>query len=491
MQRLRPGSPLSGRSSDACKNFPDNTARIAAKPARIFRGYFADKMLAFPDHGLVVSQQAVRTIGGNSGDTVAPSNRGKQMKRILAAAGLCVLGVGPTQAETSLTYMMWGDPPEIAVWEQLVAAFQVTNPDIRIKVEVADWDSYWNKLRVQTAGGDAPDVFAMDGPIYPDWQSRGTLLNLQSYIDADPDALNGVYAGPLTTYKMPDGYYGLPRDFQTIVMYYNKPMFDAAGIAYPDDTWTTDDFRAAAAKLTQDKDGDGKIDQWGVSTEVWDMEPFWGPMVYNHGGDIISADHTHTLMTEGPARDAFAFINAMMAEDKSLMSAEMQESYGNDAFAAGVAAMTFSGHWLIPSYNTLPFDWQVAPFPKGPAGRATLVNSAGIVIGAGSAHPAEAWKFVRFVVSAEGQSILTSLGFAIPVNEAVATGPIYLQQSNKGNHQVFVDALAYAHPKPSFKGYEEWAGLVGDPLGMVWRGEQDLNTALDEIAGSADDVLGK
>ena len=412
------------------------------------------------------------------------------MNRFLAA---CLLGLtaGSAHAETQLTYMMWGDPPEIAVWNQLVDDFHKANPDITVKVEVADWDSYWNKLRVQTAGGDAPDVFAMDAPIYPDWQSRGALLNLQPFIDADPTVLDGLYKAPLTPYKLADGYSGLPRDFQTIMMYYNKAMFDAAGIAYPDDSWTIDDFRAAAAKLTKDTDGDGKTDQWGVSTEIWDMEPFWGPMVYNHGGDIISADHSKTLMTEGPARDAFAFINAMIHDDGSIMSAEALQSYGNDGFAAGVAAMTFSGHWVIPQYNALDFDWAVATFPSGPAGRATLVNSAGIVIGAQTAHPDEAWKFVRYVVSAEGQSVLASLGFAIPVAESVATGPVYLEQTSKGDHKLFVDALAYAHPKPSFRGYEEWAALVGDPLGLVWTGESDLNDALDEIAGSADDVLGK
>jgi multiple sugar transport system substrate-binding protein len=146
---------------------------------------------------------------------------------------------------------------------------------------------------------------------------------------------------------------------------------------------------------------------------------------------------------------------------------------------------------VIPKYNDLAFDWAVAPFPKGPAGRATLVNSAGIVIGAGTAHPDEAWKFVRYVVSPEGQSVLASLGFAIPVTASVATGPAYLEQTSKGDHKLFVDALEYAHPKPSFRGYEEWAGLVGDPLGLVWTGESDLGDALDEIAATADDVLGK
>ena len=409
------------------------------------------------------------------------------MKTLLAVLGLMAT---TASADTTLTYMMWGDPPELAVWQKLVDQFHAANPDITIKVEVSDWDSYWNKLRVQTAGGDAPDVFAMDGPIYPDWQSRGTLLNLQPMIDADATTLQGIYEAPLKVYKVADGYYGLPRDFQTIMMYYNKAMFDAVGVAYPSADWTIDDFRAAATKLTLDKDGDGKLDQWGVSTEVWDLEPFWGPLVYNHGGDIISADAKTTLMTDPPARAAFTFIEGMF-KDHLIMSSEEQESYGNDGFAAGVGAMTFSGHWVVPNYNALPFDWGVAPFPKGPAGRATLVNSAGIVIGAHSAHPSEAWKFVRYVISPEGQTLLSTLGFAIPVQQAVATGPAYLQQGGRADHQAFVDALAYAHPKPAFKGYEEWAAAVGDKLITVWSGEADLNEVLDAIKGDADAALAK
>jgi multiple sugar transport system substrate-binding protein len=220
------------------------------------------------------------------------------------------------------------------------------------------------------------------------------------------------------------------------------------------------------------------------------MEPFWGPIVFAHGGDIISDDFSTTLMTEGPARDAFDYINALIVEDKSIMSEENLESYGWDGFQAGVAAMTFSGHWVIPAYAGLDFEWAVAPFPSGPEERATLVNSAGIVGSATTEHPDEVWEFIEYVVSEEGQSILASLGFAIPVNKAAATGPAYLEQTSPGDHVMFVDALEYAHTKPAFRGYEEWSGLVGEPLGMTWAGEWTISEALDEIAATADDALG-
>ena len=115
--------------------------------------------------------------------------------------------------------MMWGDPEELKVWQQIVDDFQAKNPNITVKVDVSDWDSYWTKLKTLYAGGTPPDVFAMDAPLYPDWVSRGALLNLQTYIDATPGLLDGLYPNTLEVYKTPDGYYGLPRDFQTIVLF--------------------------------------------------------------------------------------------------------------------------------------------------------------------------------------------------------------------------------------------------------------------------------
>src|SRR5678816_1066716 len=144
-----------------------------------------------------------------------------------------------------------------------------------------------------------PDVFAMDAPLYLDWQSRGALLNLQPYIDQNPDMLADVYPQTLTAYKLEDGYYGLPRDFQTIVVFYNKDMFDAAGVPYPTEDWTYDDLKETAKKLTLDTNGDGKTDQYGLWTDTWDMELFWSEAIWAYGGQIINDDHSKTLIGEG------------------------------------------------------------------------------------------------------------------------------------------------------------------------------------------------
>jgi multiple sugar transport system substrate-binding protein len=107
-------------------------------------------------------------------------------------------------------------------------------------------------------------------------------------------------------------------------------------------------------------------------------------------------------------------------------------------------------------------------------------------------YPQEAFDFIKFVLSQSGQTRLAELGFACPVLKTVAESPIFLQQSGSTlNQQVFLDSLAFAHMKPVFKGYDEWASVVGDGMGAVWRGEADLNTTLNDIVTQADAVLAK
>ncbi len=405
---------------------------------------------------------------------------------------LLPLGQRTTRAAdpVQITYMAWGSPEELDVWQKIVDDFEAANPNIKVTIDVSDWTSYWDKLKTLFAGGNPPDVFAMDGPIYPDWANRGVLLNLQPYLDKSPDLLKGLYPNTLDAYKLKDGYYGVPRDFQTIVLFYNKDMFDKAGLAYPTDSWTLDDLRSASKKLTKDTDGDGKIDQWGFSTEMIDMEQLWSEAIWEYGGQIISEDHTKTLIGEPKARDAWHFISDMVLVDKSIPDPNTAAQYGGDPFAAGVAAMTTSGHWSVPSYAQLKFKWDVAAYPKGPAGRVTSVNSAGFVITKDSKNADAAWEFVKFAIGPVGQTRLTELGFAIPILKSIAESPVYLKQTSAPiNHQVFLDALQYAHVKPSFKGYDEWSSTIGDKLTLVWSGQETIDAALDEVVSKADDVL--
>ena len=397
---------------------------------------------------------------------------------------------GTTGGQTKLSFMMWGDPAELTVWNQIVKDFEAANPNITVSVEVSDWDSYWTKLKTLLAAKTPPDMFAIDAPLYLDYQSKGVLLNLTPYLDKNPGMLDGLYPQTLQAYQTSQGYFGLPRDFQTIVLFYNKDMFDKAGLAYPNADWTWDDLRAAAKKLTL-TGTDGKTTQYGFSFDMWDMEPGYSEAIWSYGGDMLNANHTQTLLGAPQARQAWQLLYDMTFVDKTIPDSNTSGQYGGDTFLAGVSAMTALGHWVVPGYADAKLNFDAAPMPKGPAGRFTSVNSAGFVIAKGSKHPAQAFTFLKFVLSTAGQTRLAELGFACPVLKSIAESPVFLNQKIAINQQVFLDALQYAKIKPVFKGYDEWASAVGDGMAPVWRGEADLNKTLDEVVVAADAVLAK
>ena len=387
-----------------------------------------------------------------------------------------------------LTFSVWGDPEELNILQSIADDFTAKNPNVKVTVNVSDWDTYWDKLQTTMAGGNPPDVFAMDAPLYPDYQSRGVLLNLQSYIDRDGFDLAGYYGASLVCYQTPEGYFGLPRDIQPSVMYFNKDMFDEAGLAYPDENWTWDDLVEAGKALTKDTDGDGQIDQFGIWADLWDMELLWASLIWQNQGEILNTDYTKTLLGEEGAMGAWQFIYDMLFEYGIMPSPSVAEQFG-DPFESGNAAMTPAGHWVVPFYNNVDFNWDVAHLPQGKA-RASIVNSVGFVISKDSQHPEEAWAFLKHLVGEPGQTKITGLGLGVPALMSIANSDAYLKQDTAPiNHQLFLDAMEYAKVKPCFRGYDAWATLFGDGMLPIWLGEAELEPTLQDLIPQADQIL--
>jgi len=371
---------------------------------------------------------------------------------------------GYTGPEVTITYAIWGDPAELKSQQAVVDSFHAANPKITVDVSVSDWDAYWDKVQTGLAGGAAPDVFAMDGPLFPDYQSRGVLLDLKPYIDRDGYDLTQLADQGVADFTTADGgQYGLPRDLNTVVLYYNKAMFDAAGIAYPDDSWDWAKLVEAGKKLTKDVDGNGTVDQWGFYTETTDMENYWSSLVWQNGGEIMNADNTQTLLGTPEAAGGIQFLQDLIYKEKVMAEPALFAETG-DAFEQGKAAMESNGSWLVPTHTAAGFDFGIAPLPKGPAGRYTSVNPTGAVVYQATKAPDASWEFVKYLASPAAQEQLMQLHASIPVSKEVLAGPY---PSSFEGAQVLADSLAYAKLKPSFVGYNEFTTLL--------QGELDVN----------------
>jgi len=245
-----------------------------------------------------------------------------------------------------------------------------------------------------------------------------------------------------------------------IALFYNKKMFDDAGIAYPDDTWDWDKLVEVAHKLTKDTNGDGKPDQWGVYTETTDMENAWSSLVWQAGGDILAPDGTKTALDTDQAAQGLQFLQDLIWKEKVLPDPALFAETG-DPFESGKAAMEINGSWLVPTDEAAGLEFGIAPLPKGPAAQATSVNPTGAVIYKGTKSPDAAWALVKYLASPEAQEKIMALKASVPVNKEILSTTY---ASAFDGAQVFADALSYAHLKPSFKGYDDFATTLQTEL---------------------------
>ena len=410
---------------------------------------------------LMLLALAAAACGGSTASTppasAAPTAAGSVAPS--APASAAATDAGYTGPEAEITYSIWGDPSEIKNQQAIVDAFHAANPKITVKVDVSDWDPYWDKLQTSLAGGAAPDVFAMDGPLFPDYQSRDVLLDLKPFIDRDGYDLTQLADQAVADFTTPGGQFGLPRDLNVVALYYNKKMFDAAGIPYPDETWDWAKLVDVAKKLTI-KDASGKTTQWGFYTESTDMENFWSEAVWQNGGDIISADHKKSLVGSDEAAGGLQFLQDLIWKHKVMPDASITDALG-DAFEQGQAAMEANGSWLVATDEAAGLDFGIAPLPKGSAGQATSINPTGAVVYKGTKNPDAAWEFVKYLASPAAQTKIMELKSSMPANKSVLTGPF---ATSFDGAKVFADAISYAHIKPSFKGYNDWTTALQNEL---------------------------
>ena len=428
----------------------------------------------FPRRSLAALAAALTIVLGACGtSTTSPSAPAtSDAPASVAPGGSPAASGGYTGPAASIEYSIWGDPAEIDSQTKLVESFEAVNPTIDVKVSVADWDSYWEKLLTGLAGGAAPDVFAMDGPLFPDYQARDVLLDLQPLIERDGYDLSQLADQGVGVFKTAEGaQFGLPRDLNVVVLYYNKKMFDAAGIPYPDDTWDWAKLIEVGKQLTLDTNSDGTTDQWGLYTETSDMENYWLSLVWQNGGDFFAADGKSTALTTDQSAGGIQFLQDLIYKEKILAEPAIFADLG-DAFEQGLAAMEVNGSWLVPTHQAAGIDLGIAPIPSGPSGKA----------------PDAAWEFVKYLASPPAQEQLMQLKASLPVSKEVLAGPY---ATSFDGAQVFADSLAYAKAKPSFAGYEEYTGILQTELdeNVFNANNKTAKEAVDTVAPQLDALL--
>ena len=409
----------------------------------------------------------------------------ERMARIALAAALAA-ALAFAHAQTTIVWSFWGDPGELPPNYEVIEAFHAAQDDVRIEVQHAPWGSYFDRIQTQMAGGTAPDVMFLNN--IPSYASRGVLAPLDEWIARDGFDTSTYLEGLITVFSYDGQVFGFARDNDTNVLYFNKDLFDAAGVAYPTPEWRWDDIRAAAQALTV-RDERGRATQYGLALEK-NRYPQW---VYQNGGALFDNPlaPTEFLMDAPEAVEAIGFIADMILEDGSVPSFDAMAQLGSttELFSTGRVAMVMTNAARIPTFMDAAFSWDVAPLPAGPTGiRANTLGGAGYVISSTSQHPEAAWTFLQFLAGTQGQSIFASTGVAVPASYANpdVANTFVSACPETVSCQVFIDETGNGQLAPTFPDRREIESTIVVPhLDLIYTGEL---SAADALARMGDEV---
>lgn len=412
--------------------------------------------------------------GSNEGDT--PKNN--------TPAG------GQDGAETvELKFWRHDFAPEAESLNKMIASFEEKYPNIKVKMELIPNDQYETKIRTSLAGGNPPDIMALDGPTLASYAHQGALLPLDDYMNKDGDK-DDIAKPVLESLTYNGKIYAAPNNDASLALFYNKKMFEAKGIPFPsknpDEAWTWEQMLDAAKKLNDPANG-----VYGWNPTPWGFAGHEGApfsemvFLWQAGGEILSPDDKTAkgYLDSAENKKALEFWNTLYNVEK-VAPKELPQ----DAFANGKVAMNVDGPWAFGSLEQnfpdfkLGEDYDVAPLWKD-AKQVTPNGSWNMAITAKTQHPDEAWLFLNWVTGIEGSKHWYEDTKNLPARLSTAEAFAELKEYPMN---IFVEQSAkYAHPRPVTPAYpavSEAIRLLFEDVGLGGVSVDDaLKKAVDKI----------
>ncbi|WP_432939377.1 ABC transporter substrate-binding protein [Kribbella sp. CA-253562] len=424
-------------------------------------------------------------------------------------------GDGASDGPVTLDYWLWDDNQQ-ASYQACADAFHTANPDITVKITQTAWAQYWQNLTTQLAAGDAPDVWTNQVSYYPQFVSSQQILDIQPNVDADKIDL-GQYQDGLADLWTKDGKrYGLPKDWDTEAIVYNSQMLAKQGIKpadLADLTWNPNDggtFEQTIAKLTVDANGRNGLDPAFDKTKVkvYGYQPEWndGSQGQNGWGELAAANG-FSYLDKNPWGTQYKYDDPKLIETISWYKAltdkgyaprfDKQSTLGIDAVMnAGKAALTIAGSWTINTYlgADAKQKFALAPLPVGPVGqRKSAINGLSDAIWAGTEHKDAAWKWVKYLGSADCQNVVAGNAVVFPAIKSATDKALAAHKAKGRDVQVYVDYTKTPGGTfllPITDHGTEISQIVQDAMQSVVLGQAEPAAALKKANQQVNDLFG-
>lgn len=407
---------------------------------------------------------------------------------VLAA---CAPVAAPTQApgapaatappkKVELTYA-FHDPAEYRT--EMVEVFTDAHPNITIELQQIPGDEFRTKVYTMATAGTMPDVVRVWEPMVLDFGRAGQVIDLQPRIDAEPgfnpgDFLESLYDFPVIGEKR----YGIPDGWNGHIAFYNKDLFDEAGVSYPIEDWAWDEYVGIARQLSKPEE-----QLWGSDTIPIAWLHYNYKFIWQNGGQVYNEDYTKCLLDSPEAIEGLQYWADLLLEAEIMPSPAQAEGMG-DLFQTGRVAMQRMGTWVIGPLAEGDFAWDMLPEPRGKE-RRTLVHTAFNVIPTTAENKEAAWEWLNFVVGPEGMYLYTRENATPAPRRSVNERRPWVRAGIDADWDVVPEAGEYGIVVPAPPNVGEVEKLQLDAFQAVYLGKQTAEEALTEVAPKVTEAL--
>jgi multiple sugar transport system substrate-binding protein len=381
-----------------------------------------------------------------------------------------------------ITVQVKAEPEEAAVYRSLVTAYREAGGG-EVELVTVGRSDHLTRLSTAFASGDAPDVFLINYREYAPWVERGAVTPVGPLLRAHGVDLAEYYEEPRRAFTLDGTLQCMPQNISSLVVYWNRALFERAGVDPPAAGWTWDQFVETARALT----GDG-VKGVGIDPSVTRMAPF----IWGNGGTIVDTAErpTHTTLHEPAARAALQGILDLIGTGATPTREEMAAQGLEDQFMTGKVAMFMSSRVEVPALREqrgLDFDVAALPVMGKPA---SVLHSDAYCIARTSEKTAAATRFVAYAVGRQGQTVTALGGRTVPSLRSVATSPAFLSPARAPeSSQVFLDAIPHLRHTPVTPAWPEVEDVISTQLQRAFEDGVPLDEVLAEIRAEADPLL--
>lgn len=374
-----------------------------------------------------------------------------------------------------------------ATLKSVLDGFTSENPGIAVNLNIQPSEQYWDKLQIQYAAGNAPDVTLLNMDWVVPGASRGMFVDLKPRLEQDNVDTSAYWYPFDREWGWKDAIYGGLLYAGGQALYVNKDLLAAANLEFPDPNWTWDDLLTYAHALT-----DTSKDQWGI--HMADINPPTGAstsFIHGAGGTVLNDARTSCTLTEPAAQQGIQFVADLILKENVLRPPAAVQGQENP-FAAGKIGLLFGGTWDEVAIRTSGVNWDFAHMPvNSDTGiRSVPRDSNAWSILSTSQHQDEAWQLIKYLIGPTAQAGLMKLG--IPVIKSVVESAGFLDAHKPQDISVVVSDFAnYGHDIYPTPDASEWWNVCTQEFSVVWTGEASVEEATTRACDSIDAIFAK